>query len=137
MKKMLGFVMAALMTVCLTGCGSKGNELKCTGKIDGQEATVKASLNSDKITKVVIETSTEASSKEEATAGVAMINAMGSSAGEGMTMSAKANGKKVTMTITMDVAKMSSSDLESQIGTSELTKDAFVKAMEDEGMTCK
>lgn len=136
MKKLFGFAMVAICAVCLTGCGNS-NELKCTGEIDGQKATVKATLKSDKITKVVVESSEEAESAEEAKAGAAMINGFGSMAGEGMTMSAKANGKKVTMTITMDIAKMSSDDIEDQLGTAELTKDAFVKAMEEEGMTCK
>lgn len=57
------------------------------------------------------------------------INGLSSLAGEGMTMSAKANGKNVTMTMTMDVTKMSESDLENNLGTKELSKDAFVKAM--------
>ena len=54
-----------------------------------------------------------------------------------MTMSAKANGKNVTMTMTMDVTKMSESDLENNLGTKEMSKDAFVKAMGDQGLTCK
>lgn len=41
------------------------------------------------------------------------------------------------MTMTMDVTKMSESDLENNLGTKDLTKDSFVKAMEDEGLTCK
>lgn len=39
MKKLFGGIsMVAIMLVCLTGCG-KGNTLKCTGKVDGNEAT--------------------------------------------------------------------------------------------------
>lgn len=107
MKKLFGGIsMVAIMLVCLTGCG-KGNTLKCTGKVDGNEATATATLNGDKITKVVMETKSVADSEDEAKQGVAMINGIGSLAGEGMTMSAKANGKNVTMTITMDVAKVS------------------------------
>ena len=84
-----------------------------------------------------METKSVADSEDEAKQGVAMINGLGSLAGEGMTMSAKANGKNVTMTMTMDVTKMSESDLENNLGTKELSKDSFVKAMEDEGLTCK
>ena len=116
----------AIMLVCLTGCG-KGNTLKCTGKVDGNEATATATLNGDKITKVVMETKSVADSEDEAKQGVAMINGLGS----------LANGKNVTMTMTMDVTKMSESDLENNLGTKELSKDSFVKAMEDEGLTCK
>ena len=137
MKKMFGFVMVAIISVCLTGCGSNGNELKCTGTIEGQKATVKATLKSDKVTKVTMDLVTEASSTEEAKAGAAMINGLGSMAGEGIKMSAKANGKKVTTTMTMDVAKMSSADVEDQLGTADLTKDAFAKAMKEQGLTCK
>lgn len=84
-----------------------------------------------------METKSVADSEDEAKQGVAMINGLGSLAGEGMTMSAKANGKNVTMTITMDVAKVSEDNLESNLGTTDLSKDSFVKAMEDEGLTCK
>lgn len=137
MKKLFGGIsMVAIMLVCLTGCG-KGNTLKCTGKVDDNDTTVTATLSGDKITKVVIDTKSVADSEDEAKKGVAMINGLGSLAGEGMTMSAKANGKNVTMTMTMDVTKMSESDLENNLGTKDLTKDSFVKAMEDEGLTCK
>lgn len=137
MKKLFGGIsMVAIMLVCLTGCG-KGNTLKCTGKVDDNDTTVTATLSGDKITKVVIDTKSVADSEDEAKKGVAMINGIGSLAGEGMTMSAKASGKNVTMTMTMDVTKMSESDLENNLGTKELSKDAFVKAMEDEGLTCK
>lgn len=137
MKKLFGGIsMVAIMLVCLTGCG-KSNTLKCTGKVDDNDTTVTATLNGDKITKVVMETKSVADSEDEAKKGVAMINGIGSLAGEGMTMSAKANGKNVTMTITMDVAKVSEDNLENNLGTKDLTKDSFVKAMEDEGLTCK
>lgn len=137
MKKLFGGIsMVAIMLVCLTGCG-KSNTLKCTGKVDDNDTTVTATLSGDKITKVVIDTKSVADSEDEAKQGVAMINGLGSLAGEGMTMSAKANGKNVTMTMTMDVTKMSESDLENNLGTKDLTKDSFVKAMEDEGLTCK
>ena len=127
MKKLFGGIsMVAIMLVCLTGCG-KGNTLKCTGKVDGNEATATATLNGDKITKVVMETKSVADSEDEAKQGVAMINGLGSLAGEGMTMSAKANGKNVTMTMTMDVTKMSESDLENNLGTKDLTKASFLK----------
>lgn len=137
MKKLFGGIsMVAIMLVCLTGCG-KSNALKCTGKVDGNDTTVTATLSGDKITKVVMDTKSVANSEDEAKQGVAMINGIGSLAGEGMTMSAKANGKNVTMTMTLDVAKLSESDLENNLGTKDLSKDAFVKAMEDKGLTCK
>lgn len=138
MKKMMGLLASLLVVFSLTGCGSKGTELKCTGEVDGQKATATATLDGEKITKVVMESVAEAESKEEAEQGAALINGMSAMLGEsGMTMSAKVNGKKVTTTMTMDVAKMEKEDLEGNLGTSDLTKDSFVKAMEEEGLTCK
>jgi len=137
-KKLVGLCASLLVVLSLTGCGSKSNELKCTGKVDDQEMSAVATLDGEKITKVVLESKIEAGSKEEAEQGVALINGLGAmAAGEGMTMSAKADGKKVTTTMTLDVAKMGSEDLEDQLGTSELTKEAFVEAMKEQGLTCK
>ena len=135
MKKMAGLLASLLVVFSLTGCG---NEVKCTGELEGQKATVKATLDSDKVTKVVMETVTEAETKEEAEQGAAMINGLGSLAPDsGMTMSAKANGKKVTTTATMDITKMTSEDIEDNFGSQSLSKDDFIKAMEEEGLTCK
>ena len=135
MKKMFGLLASLLVVFSLTGCG---NELKCTGEVDGQKMTAKATLDGEKITKVVMESVSEAESKEEAENGAKLINGLGAMASEsGITMVAKANGKKVTMTMTMDVTKMKSEDLEEEFDTAELTKDSFIKAMEEEGLTCK
>lgn len=138
MKKIIsGFVATAFMLVCLTGCG-KGADLKCTGKMDGADATITATLDSDKITKVVMVNKSEAESEEEAKQGVAYINAMGIGSSEkGITMSAKASGKKVTLTVTVDVTKMSAEDIENQFDVTDLTKENFVKSMEEQGLTCK
>lgn len=140
MKRLFGGIsVVAIMLVCLTGCGkSSGADLKCTGKMDGNDATVKATLSSDKVTKVVIESKTVAESEEEAKQGVAILNGFGSlNSDSGITMTAEANGKNVTMTMTLDVTKMSSEDLENNLNTTDLTKDGFVKAMEEQGLTCK
>ncbi len=138
MKKMMGLLASLLVVFSLTGCGSKGNQLKCTGEIDGQKATATATLDGEKITKVVMESVAEAESKEEAEQGAALINGMGAMFGEsGMTMSAKVDGKKVTTTMTMDITKMAAEDLKDEFNTEDLTKDSFVKAMEEEGLTCK
>ena len=137
MKKIVGLCASLLVVLSLTGCG-KSNELKCTGEVDGQKATVTATLDSDKIIKVVMESKVEAESKEEAEQGAAMINGFGALAAQsGMTMSAKADGKNVTTTMVLDVAKMEDEALEENLGTTDLNKDAFVKAMEEEGLTCK
>ena len=135
MKKMFGLLASLLVLFSLTGCG---NELKCTGEVDGQKMTATATLDGEKITKVIMESVTEAETKEEAKSGADMINGLGAMTGEsGITMSAKANGKKVTMTMTMDITKMKSEELEEEFDTTDLTKDSFIKAMEEEGLTCK
>lgn len=137
MKKIVGLCASLLVVLTLTGCG-KSNELKCTGKVDDQDVTAVATLSGDKITKVKLETKMETESKEVAEQSVNFINGFGALAAEsGMTMSAKANGKNVTTTVVMDVTKMQSEDLEEELGTTELTKDAFVTAMKDKGLTCK
>lgn len=138
MKKLFGGIsMVAIMLVCLTGCG-KSNTLKCTGKLDGTDTTMTATLNGDKVVKIIAEGKEIANSEDEAKQNAAMYNGFGSLGAEsGITISAKASGKNVNMTMTMDVAKMSESALESNLGTKDLTKDSFVKAMEDEGLTCK
>ena len=140
MKKLFGGIsMVAIMLVCLTGCGKSGeNSLKCTGKMDGTDATMTATLNGDKVVKVILEGKETADSEDEAKQSVALWNGLGSLGAEsGITMSAKADGKTVIMTMTMDVTKMSEDDLEEELGTKDLTKNAFVKAMEDKGLTCK
>lgn len=137
MKKLFGGMsLVALMLVCLTGCGS--TSLKCTGTVDGLKSSAKATLKGDKVTKVVMEATETAETEEAAKQVVALYSGVGSLGSEsGYTMSAKAKGKDVTITVTMDITKMSSEDVEEQLGSAELTKDAFVKAMEEEGLTCK
>lgn len=139
MKRLFGGIsVVAIMLVCLTGCG-KGSDLKCTGTVEGVETTIKATLSSDKVTKAVVEYKNVAESEEEAKQSAEQVNNLGELYKDTgvVTMTAKANGKTVTVTMTMDVTKMSSEDLESELGTKELTKDAFVKGMEEAGLTCK
>ena len=138
MKKIVGLCASLLVVLSLTGCGSKSNELKCTGKVDEQEVSAVATLDGEKITKVVLESKAEAGSKEEAEQGAALINGFGAMAAEsGMTMSAKVDGKKVTTKMTMDIAKMDAESLEDQFSTEDLTKESFIEAMEEQGLTCK
>lgn len=138
MKKLLGIMMVGLFSICLTGCGSKGNQLKCTGKVEGQDMTMTATIKSDKVTKVVVETKSVASSEEEAKQGVAVINGLGAMGSEsGMTMTAEAKGKNVTIKATMDITKMSSDDIEEEFGASDLTKEKLESYAKEQGLTCK
>lgn len=137
MKKLFGGMsLVALMLVCLTGCGS--SSLKCTMSDEDNKSTVKATLNGDKITKVVMEQTETLDSEEEAKTTAALYSGISSLGSEdGYTISVKAKGKDVIMTATIDITKMSSEEIEDEFDSEELTKDAFVKAMEEEGFTCK
>ena len=52
-------------------------------------------------------------------------------------MSAKADGKKVSMEMTMDISKMSNNDLKKQFNTENLSKENLTKLFEDKGYSCK
>ena len=135
-KSFIGISMITIMLICLTGCGN-GSTLKCTAT-DGSENTITATLNGNKITKVVMEEKMVADSEEEAQMGVDMYTGLFSSEDDnGVVVSGKADGKNFTMTMTMDVTKMSEDDLESYLGTKDLTKDAFVEAMKEKKLTCE
>ena len=149
MKKLCGLVVALVAVFSLTACGSSSSKyaFTCTGKVDGQEMTINGVASGDKVTKLVAESKTEASSAEEAKQGAALFNGFGSMAEEsGMKMTAKASGKTVVMNITIDVEKAvkaaadSGSDTDDNalgIDLSKATKDAMVKAFEKQGLTCK
>ena len=139
MKKLFGFLMVAVITVCLTGCGSNSSKLICTGEMDGDKATAKVTLKDDKVTKVIIENITKLPAAGDAAFLASLIDAKidATEEVEGLKMSAKANGTKVTAIATMDIVKMSAEDIEDLFGTTDLTKDAFVKYIEDKGLTCK
>lgn len=136
MKKLFGFAMVVLCALCLTGCGSNVNKLKCTGTVNGVDATMTATLKGDKVTKIDIKSIMEMESEEEARNEAYMMNAVGLIRGEGvMEILAKVSGKSVIATATIDITKMSNDEIEEQFGPKGLTKDAFIKYAE--GLTCK
>lgn len=138
MKKLVGIAAAFVALFGLTACGSK-YDFTCTGKIEGVESTVKGTVKDGKVSKVIMEATEEAPSEKEAKAAADMTNAMKSMMeGSGVTLEAKANGKKYTMTMTMDVTKMTEESKENaELDLSDLSKDAFIKKLTDEGLTCK
>ena len=102
----------------------------------------------NKVTNITMKMVMEASSEEEAKQGVAMYNGFGSLFAEnGITMSAKANGKKVTITSEIDVEKAKKAQEEtdsdedfsfsSDLDLTDISKDAIIKAFEKQGLTCK
>lgn len=139
MKKFLGLVVAFACVVCAAGCSKA--DFTCTGKLEGSEATIEGKLNGNQVVELKMSTTTEAKSEKEAEQSVSLINGFSSLfESAGIKMSAKASGKEVSTEMTIDVAKASkSSSAKSQVGfdLDETSKDAIIKAIEEEGLTCK
>lgn len=136
MKKLFVFAMVALCIVCLTGCGSNGSKLKCTGIVNGVDATMTATLKGDKVTKIDIKSTMEMGSVEEAIKEAYMMNALGLIREE-FEISAKVSGKKVITTGIMDITKIDTDEIEKQYGPKGFTKDDFIKGSEELGLTCQ
>ena len=139
MKKFLSLVLVFVCVVCVAGCSKA--DFTCTGKLEGQEATVTGTTKGDTVTNLKIESVADAKSEKEAEQGAALINGFGSLAkDQGITMSAKVSGKTVTTTMEIDVVKASKSSSSSSsagFDLSDSSKDKIIKALEDEGLTCK
>ena len=147
MKKFAGMLVAFIAVFSLTACGSKA-DFTCTGKVEGQEATVTGTVKDGKVTTINMKMVAEASSEDEAKQAAAMYTGFGAlGASNGITMSAKANGKKVTVTTEVDVEKAKKEEeaeddddemsFTSDIDLSDASKDAVIKYFEKQGLTCK
>lgn len=139
MKRFLSLVLVFVCVICVAGCSKA--DFTCTGKLDGQEATVTGTTKGDTVTNLKIESTGEADSEKEAEQSAALVNGFGSlMKSQGITMSAKVNGKTVTTIMEVDVVKASkSSSSSSSIGfdLKDASKDKVIKSLEDEGLTCK
>ena len=139
MKKFLSLVVAFACVVTVAGCGKA--DFVCTGKIDGAEGRVEGKVSGDQVTELYITSTSEAKSEKEAEQAASLVNGLGSLAsGQGIEMKAKVSGKEVTTEMTVDVTKVTkSSSAKSQVGfdLSNTTKDEVIKAIEEEGLTCK
>ena len=109
MKKVFGFLFLVAFALVLTGCG-KGNTVTCDM---GSEGKMVVSFKDGKVDSAKLEMELE--SKEIADMYCSIDK------------DAKCNGKKVTMTMPAD-------ELEDVKG---LTKDEFLKAAKEEGLSCK
>ena len=138
MKKFVGIISAALVLVCLTGC-SKGNELKCTLEEDGAKSVVIGTVKDGKITKMVQEATETYESEDELEQAYTYANAMMSLLGsvEGLSGEVKKDGLDLTMSMTMDLEKMSAEDIASELGQESITEEEFKKEYEEQGYTCK
>lgn len=142
MKKILGALsMITLVLVCLTGCGSIST-LECNGEIDGQKENYVATLKGDNVTEVEVNSEYIAESEEVAKTSAEYLekylaNIYGDSSETGISITSKAEGKKVISNIKLDVKKLSKSTLDEQFGNNKLTKKSFKEFAEDSGLTCK
>ena len=139
MKKFMSFMVVLLVTICMTGCSSKGETLKCTMEEDNTKSIITATIKDDKVTKISMESSETYESDDELSMAysfgqmaVSMVDSI-----DGMTASAKKDGKTLKITMDMDLTKMSAADIKDNLGVESYTKDEFQKYAEEEGYTCK
>lgn len=137
MKKIFyGFIVGSLIIISLTGCGNQS--LKCNMEDGNEKSEVVVSFKNKEATKIIMKSIGEVDSEENAKQSVDIINNLSSkSEKNGIVMSAKADGKKVSMEMTMDISKMSNNDLKKQFNTENLSKENLTKLFEDKGYSCK
>ena len=142
MKKLCSLFLAIVCLTVVTGCGSSKNEITCTMTEDGQKvvATVRTDKD-DKITNVKMSTSMEAPSKEELELAYGLLNvsvgAMNSANGVKASVSKK--NLTLTMTIQVDLTKISDEDLDKLDFdfSNTATGTEFKKNAIESGATCK
>lgn len=139
MKKFLSLVVVMTLVFCFAGCGKA--DFICTGKVNGAEAKIEGKVSGDQVTELYMTSSSTANSETEAKQAVSLVNGFSSLLeDQGLKMKASYSGKEVTTEMTIDVAKVAkSSSAKSQVGfdLKETTKDAIIKSLEEEGLTCK
>lgn len=139
MKKFLSLVVALACVVTVAGCSKA--DFVCTGKMNGAEGRVEGKLNGNQVTELYMTSTSEAKSEKEAEQAASLVNGFSSLLeSQGIEMKAKVSGKEVTTEMTIDVTKVAkSSTAKSQVGfdLSKTTKDEVIKAIEEEGLTCK
>ena len=135
-KNFYGFVIGSLIIISLTGCGNQS--LKCNMEDGNEKSEVVVSFKNKEATKIIMKSIGEVDSEENAKQSVDIINNLSSRSEEnGIVMSAKADGKKVSMKMTIDISKMSNNDLKKQFNTENLSKENLTKLFEDKGYSCK
>lgn len=142
MKKMLGFVMVALMTVCLTGCGgSSKNVITCTQTEDDQKITIAATTDKDdKIVKIKMTMDMAASTKEELESSYQIMK-LGSeqlNKTDGVKVDVDKKNLNLIMTVDVDLKKAPKDVLKSfNMDEIDSTGAEFKKSAEKNGATCK
>ena len=143
MKKLFGFMMVAIISICLTGCVHFNNTITCTQIEDDEKMVVTVTTDkNDKIIGVKMTAEMTAPSKEELDEGYSYlkdeIDSMNKYAG--VRGSIKKKGLTVSMTINLDLNKVSDETLEILDFDKEdlnVTGTEFRKIAEEDGATCK
>lgn len=139
MKKLMTVFVLGLVVTTLTGCGSK--KLTCSRTEDGEESKMTFTFKSEKASTIkrskTIEFKTEEEAKESK-------STMESSLGNGnkpeyIDYEITVDGKKVTLLLIYDVAKMSDQDIEQQFGDElgTLSYDDIKTKGEASGFSCE
>lgn len=139
MKKITLMLILGGMVLGITGCGSKQETLKCTGKQDDTEMTITGTFKDSKLTKMVMESVTTFNSTDDIESQygilqltVGMMNAM-----EGVEGTLSKNDTTATMKITADLSKMSAESKENMFDKEISSKEDFKAYVTEEGLTCK
>ncbi len=130
MKKYLFVVFCALFLVVLTGCGKKA-DITCTGEMEEggikAKATYYAYLTDNKVSRVDVEMSFDDDATAKTTCQtMELVKTMAGD--EAKDMVVKCSGKTVT------IENFPAEDEEDMIGVS---KEEFIKAAEQQSLTCK
>ena len=141
MKKMVGLALAALMLVgCSSGGGGGSAEtVKCSGTMQGLDATVNLEFDGDeKLTGLEMIMSMDMGNEE----GASQLEGQESYFAEALgvdesTVDIKADGSEIEITIDMNRSQMQDSDLFGDVDL-DASKEEMIKSMEDDaGLTCQ
>lgn len=136
MKKYMMMLVVMIALIMTTGCG--GKKLNCTMESDGIVSEATAKISGGKVTSTTIKMSKEASSEEEASQyKTAFETSLESQKEDYITTDVKVDGKKVTVTATLHVSKMTEEQIKSNLGDTELTLDGMKDYYTEKGYTCK
>lgn len=144
MKKAFGLVAVVLSIFLITGCGSK--KVSCSINLMGMGMDYVATFDgNDKVEKVAVETSVTASDKDEFNEGVKSAEETINNANklDGVKASLKKSGLKITISLELDLNKITDETLE-QLSMDSSIKDFagmsskdFKDGMKAMGATCK
>lgn len=146
-KNILTIAVLLVAVVSLTGCGSKDKKLTCTVTSDkaegalllGDSQKVEVTFKDDKASKISMEMTLKAESKEEAEEYKTQYDQLldMSSSSEYVKTTTKVDGTSlVVISEIEDISKLSEEDQKDAVGE-DITYDGLKKSFEEQGYTCK